>query len=219
MAGASGGNRLPSALPRLRSLSLSPFLHLAANLGALTWLVVVETRRNAFESLFATVGITTATVAQTAPTSDLVAGIAFLPLILSILLDLVASTQINAAILEYNGLAKASVARARGGVQGDISILPDAEKEAIFGILEGWELKSLKDNFAFLSRQISLAVSSLLPWLAVLVTPALAIGPAIPTHLVPQMLVVIAIKGLILFYWLITNLRTRSVRLRLFQLE
>ena len=180
-------------------------------------LMLVESNRSSIEQIMSGLGASVS-LATSAQATDIVAGLSWIPLILTVFFDLVAGTQVNAAILEYNGMARAAVARARGGVQGDISNLPDADKEAIFSVLEGWELKSFKDNFALLGREMTLVIASLTPWIAALV-PNLFGLTLWRAGAVPQLIVFILLKCGILFYWLYVNLGTRSVRIRLFELE
>lgn len=219
MVDGTRASRLPTARPRLASFTLSPLLHFASNLAAVVWLAFVTSQQAAISELIAR-SETMLGYSQPTPQSEVLAGIAWLPVGLTILLDLIAGTQINAAILEYNGMSKAAVAKARGGVQGDISNIPEHEKEEIFGVLEGWELKSLRDTFALLTRQVFLLTASIAPSAAVIfyfatITSALPL----PGHMASELVVLVGLKLLILLYWLYENLRIREVRLNLFHIE
>lgn len=219
MIEGAGASRLPTARPRLASLTLSPFLHLAANIAGLVWLLFVTAERDGILAL-ETSAANALGFSSITPQPELLLGIAWIPIGLTLLLDLIAGTQINAAILEYNGKARAAVAKARGGVQGDISNIPEREKEEIFGVLEGWELKSLRDTFALLTRQYMLLSVSLAPYAATIALfSSLSSHLTLPARMTTELAVLFVFKAFILLYWTYENVRIREVRLQLFRLD
>lgn len=216
------GHKLPSVSEKLRALILSPSGHLLVNAIALVWVFVTDV--NVAEltavSTFLADKINTA-IGNAAVGPDILANVLqWSPAVFSILVDLGSSFQINAALLEYKGAVRAAVNKARGGVQGDISNVPEEEKEAIFAVLEQWELKSVRDAFALLRRHILVGFVSLGLWAAMFAAALVpSIAPHLPKGMGGQLFFVVLAKALVLLYWWSYNIWIRPVRLYLFRVE